>query len=591
MLDEVTDSEAEKSLHRRILDRKPRHLLRFLREKCTVLYSDIDMVWLKDPFAQIAKFAGRELLLTNDDCAQRKLFTAYYCSCFLHAQPTTAVIGMVNAWLSRLKALHAAGTHDGDQPAFNYGVTAGSIPVPRVDFAVLPYAEFPPGCHTGDLTQTVLHVNWIEGVPAKVAALDALGFWMPNASLGDGDTGGSESGLVQEVEPELVVDRTSSGQVDEHSCWRGAFTYERCCAPPPDGDATCFDDQFTVAHCCTDRSELRKAGSAASEFSWPVHTYCREYGREPPSRCKFAASRRRRTAAAQRQVMENIEQEPEPRWSDEELKRALSEFAKVYASRPILANDFGMNANHAFALWFVVRALRPRHIIESGVWKGQGTWVLRQAVGPDAWIYSIDVRNESHLEYHEPASARTKYLMGENFLDFALVDWSSFIPSQEREQTLVVVDDHQSHLKRIHQILSLGFVHTWWDDNVKWGGDMYTINLMCSPVVPHGNDGIVYKDDFAAYARVITEEDHTRNLEYLTLMVEEYFDFPPIFDGCGWDSGAQLANQSQLRVLGLPSVEEEVYHYLHMTMPYVKLRSWPPAWVLEHRDPVTFQFL
>jgi len=41
-----------------------------------------------------------------------------------------------------------------------------------------------------------------------------------------------------------------------------------------------------------------------------------------------------------------------------------------------------------FASWFMARQLDPEVIIESGVWRGQGTWLLEQAC-PRAQIISM----------------------------------------------------------------------------------------------------------------------------------------------------------------------------------------------------------
>merc|ERR1719454_2080669 len=76
------------------------------------------------------------------------------------------------------------------------------------------------------------------------------------------------------------------------------------------------------------------------------------------------------------------------KWTDDELKAAIPEFAKLYGQRPIVYNRNGMNFNHAFALWFTAVKLQPKYIIESGVFHGQTTWLLRQAA-PAAQIFSL----------------------------------------------------------------------------------------------------------------------------------------------------------------------------------------------------------
>ena len=59
----------------------------------------------------------------------------------------------------------------------------------------------------------------------------------------------------------------------------------------------------------------------------------------------------------------------------------LEPFAAVYARRPGGSNAGGAAFFHYFALWCIVRWLKPLHIIESGCFAGIGSWFLRQAAG------------------------------------------------------------------------------------------------------------------------------------------------------------------------------------------------------------------
>ena len=58
----------------------------------------------------------------------------------------------------------------------------------------------------------------------------------------------------------------------------------------------------------------------------------------------------------------------------------LNEFYQLYLQRPIKDNSGGMKSAHMFNTWFILKALQPAYIIESGVWMGQGTWLLRKHV-------------------------------------------------------------------------------------------------------------------------------------------------------------------------------------------------------------------
>ena len=68
-----------------------------------------------------------------------------------------------------------------------------------------------------------------------------------------------------------------------------------------------------------------------------------------------------------------------PPWSRSEILDHIDEFAALYADRPVKENRGGMKAPHLFALWFIARKLAPDLIVESGVWKGQSTWLLENA--------------------------------------------------------------------------------------------------------------------------------------------------------------------------------------------------------------------
>eukprot|EP00404_Azadinium_spinosum_P030697 CAMPEP_0180564150 /NCGR_PEP_ID=MMETSP1037_2-20121125/4858_1 /TAXON_ID=632150 /ORGANISM="Azadinium spinosum, Strain 3D9" /LENGTH=298 /DNA_ID=CAMNT_0022581033 /DNA_START=1 /DNA_END=894 /DNA_ORIENTATION=- len=245
-------------------------------------------------------------------------------------------------------------------------------------------------------------------------------------------------------------------------------------------------------------------------------------------------------------------------WPADQLHAALPEFASMYARRPIRKNMWGMNTNHAFSLWYTVRALKPKYVIESGVHRGQSTWLLRQAAGPEAWIYSLDPKSESNLLYRDYASGRTRYFMGESFTDLAAVNWTSLIPIEDRTNTLVMLDDHMACTTRVRDLLASGFVHLWYDDNWKYV-ECYSFNAVCSPV-PEGIDYVPFYDDMGRIETLITVQEHVHNVKYLVENIEVYFEFPPLLDGCSWDPRQSLSNESELVALGLPSISEDEYY-------------------------------
>ena len=83
-------------------------------------------------------------------------------------------------------------------------------------------------------------------------------------------------------------------------------------------------------------------------------------------------------------------------------------------------------------------------VIESGVFKGQSTWLIEKTL-PNCKILSIDI----DLSKREYISKRAEY----SNIDFKDQDFSN-IP----DDTLVFFDDHVNHLERL-QLLSMTFRH------------------------------------------------------------------------------------------------------------------------------------
>ena len=80
-----------------------------------------------------------------------------------------------------------------------------------------------------------------------------------------------------------------------------------------------------------------------------------------------------------------------PNWSKEEMRDEVSNFIKIYLERPIKNNEFGMKFPHMFAFYFILKKINPEFVIESGVYKGQGTWLIEKTL-PNAKILSLDIK-------------------------------------------------------------------------------------------------------------------------------------------------------------------------------------------------------
>ena len=147
-------------------------------------------------------------------------------------------------------------------------------------------------------------------------------------------------------------------------------------------------------------------------------------------------------------------------------------FLATYNGGPLVKNSGGTGLVSGFMLWCTVRALDPLHIIESGAYRGLGTWLLRKAaptaqitvLSPAKPTLYIDARNDS--VYH----------VGSGFKDFVKFPWDGI----DKERTLIFFDDHQSEYRRTLEAFARGFRHLFFDDNyLPMKGDNFALKEAC----------------------------------------------------------------------------------------------------------------
>ena len=175
-------------------------------------------------------------------------------------------------------------------------------------------------------------------------------------------------------------------------------------------------------------------------------------------------------------------------WTNQDLIDKMGEFLKFYKNRPIKKNDGGMKAPHMFFVWFLIQYYKFDNIIESGVWRGQSTWLFVNG-SPKSKIFSFDIR----LKYREWKSPKVRYFGH----DFMKADWS-----QIKGDTLAFFDDHMPALPRIKFCHEHGFKYIIFEDNYPPGvGKLQTMKKM------------------------IESGEHA---EYLNTVVKNYYEFPPV---------------------------------------------------------------
>jgi hypothetical protein len=209
----------------------------------------------------------------------------------------------------------------------------------------------------------------------------------------------------------------------------------------------------------------------------------------------------------------------------------LPEFLELYQDRPIKNNAGGMGFNHCFATYAIGKKLAPKVVIESGVWRGQSTWLFEQ-ICPDAQLICIDPNPGLRIY----TSARAAYHTD----DFALIDWSHV----DRESALCFFDDHQNAYQRLMEMKWWGFRRGIFEDNFPSDeGDSYSIRHVMAgvghphilmprhvgPVDEQGNRDAKERVLLQFYARQsVIRQPNTVDRAALKVNVKMYQEMPPV---------------------------------------------------------------
>jgi len=188
-------------------------------------------------------------------------------------------------------------------------------------------------------------------------------------------------------------------------------------------------------------------------------------------------------------------------WTRKDLLESLDEFMELYKKRPIVNNRGGMGAPHCFATYFMMKFLNKPFIIESGVWKGQSTWLIEN-ICPNSKLLCID----PNLYYRQYISREAEYTK---------IDWKN-LDIKNTKNTLCFFDDHQNALERVQSAIKRGFKHLIFEDNYPIG-----------------------RGDCISLKQILEEDNDTSN--FLKEHIEIYCEFPPVFKrkktrwGDNWD--------------------------------------------------------
>lgn len=133
-------------------------------------------------------------------------------------------------------------------------------------------------------------------------------------------------------------------------------------------------------------------------------------------------------------------------------------FREIYESRPDQKEVGSSGYSRMSHLYDICRELDPSVIIESGTWKGNSSWLFRNAC-PEAYLYCYDV-TFSNLMWRDD-SPLTRYVE-HDITKHVNPDWNAFLP----EERLLFFDDHINQEQRLQWAHDNGFKYVVFDDNV-----------------------------------------------------------------------------------------------------------------------------
>jgi len=163
-----------------------------------------------------------------------------------------------------------------------------------------------------------------------------------------------------------------------------------------------------------------------------------------------------------------------------QARAAVADFLALYPRRPLRDNSGGSGFNDSLWLFALARALAPRLIVESGTHRGHSAWLFRQAC-PAATIHSFDIAPE-RLAHREPD------------ITYHACDWSEVaIAARDPAASLLFLDDHISHARRLREAHQRGFRRLLVDDNfpahalyATGGPPLPTLAMITDPALASG---------------------------------------------------------------------------------------------------------
>lgn len=167
--------EFDSPAYKAFVNKRPKYILSLLEKGHDVLFSDVDTLWLQDPFKH---FTGDYDIYIQEDQPPPKMVL---CAGFVYYRNTPTTIQFVKKWIKRLRETK---NEKPDQMILNIMIRYKAIK--GLKLKILDRRKFLSGQHyfdedwrrnNTDVVPVYVHNNWIIGHDVKVERFKQLGHW------------------------------------------------------------------------------------------------------------------------------------------------------------------------------------------------------------------------------------------------------------------------------------------------------------------------------------------------------------------------------------------------------------------------------
>lgn len=212
------------------------------------------------------------------------------------------------------------------------------------------------------------------------------------------------------------------------------------------------------------------------------------------------------------------------------IHKLIEEFNECYYNSPVKELGSGTGYNQALIIFIIVKLIRPKKIIESGVMKGFTTYIFNQASSNDCKIFCYDI-NFNNLEYK---SENAEYF--ENDISLSKIKFD--------HNTLAFWDDHCSQFDRFNFSKEHNIKNNIFDDDLSFFNfhsdgwpPLPTMNMLLDSDIKNFDDLIEWSCNNKS------GEIYIKNFKNLNIQKEvlSYKIFPELFEITGYRNRGQTS--------------------------------------------------